>query len=85
MSDATSGITASKPAATSTTIQGSVLQFIISATALAALLAPKHADQINGVAQTVESYLPMAFAVGATVIPLVMTIIGRFTATTPLH
>lgn len=84
MSDPTQ-VTASKPAATSLTLQGATAQFIVSATALAALLAPKHADQINGAANAVIGYLPMAFAVGASAIPLVMTFVGRLRASQPLH
>lgn len=84
MTDATT-ITASKPAATSTTIQSATVQFIVSLTALLVVFFPKDADKINSTAGLITGYLPMIIAVAVAVIPFVGTILGRFKAQVPLH
>lgn len=84
MTDATQ-TPASKPYLTSTTIQGAIIQLIVSLAAVLALLSPKNADKINSVVQLVQAYLPMVFGLVASVAPFVMTVIGRAKATQPLH
>lgn len=84
MTDTTS-ITASKPAATSTTIQGAVLQFVVSVTALVALFFPKNAQAVNDASTAIQGYLPVVVSVGVAAAPLVMTILGRFKAVQALH
>lgn len=84
MTDATA-TPASKPYLASTTIQGSILQLIVSLTAVLAVLMPKHADQINNIASMITSYLPLVLGVLASLAPFVMTVIGRAKAQTALH
>jgi hypothetical protein len=81
----TTQIVASKPAATSTTIQGAVIQFALSLIAVLALLYPKNAAQLNSFGQVFQGYAPMIGGVIAAVAPFVMTVLGRFKATTALH
>ena len=83
MTDVTS-VTAPKSPAASTTIQGAVLQFVISVTALCALFFPKNADQINNASQAIQAYLPMVLSVAVAILPAIHTILGRFKATQPI-
>lgn len=84
MTDTTT-IIPSKPVATSTTIQGAVIQLVVSLTAVLALLSPKNADAINSFGSAVVGYGPMIGGVVAAIAPFVMTVLGRFKATTNLH
>lgn len=84
MSDPTQ-IVASKPAATSTTIQGAVIQFVVSLMAVLALLFPANADKFTSFGATVTGYAPVIGGVIVAVLPFVMTILGRFKASQPLH
>ena len=84
MTDATA-VTPSKPAITSQTIQGAVVQFVISLTALVVIFFPKEADKITSVSGMIQGYVPVILAVVAAVAPLVMTVLGRFKAVQPLH
>lgn len=78
-------ITTAKPAAQSATIQGSVLQLIVSLTAVVALLMPSHADQINSISAAIQGYWPMVGGIVVAVMPFIHTVLGRFNATQPLR
>lgn len=84
MSDPTQ-IVASKPAATSTTIQGAVAQLVVSLTAIAVLIHPQDAAKIHTIGDAIVNYIPMAAAIIAAAAPFIMTVAGRFKATQPLH
>lgn len=84
MSDPSTTV-ASKPAATSTTIQGAAIQLVVSLVAVLALLFPKDADKINTIGQTIVGYAPVIAGVIVAVAPFVMTVLGRFKAAVPLH
>lgn len=84
MSDPTQ-IVASKPAITSQTIQGAVIQLVVSLTAVIALLKPADADKINGISSAIQGYVPMIAGIAVAVVPALMTILGRFKASQPVH